>query len=291
MLLPKLTGYSVVNIATAGVGSPYALIRASMIFQGIASSFFFLIPSLLFAYFTHPKAMPYLGLRPALRPVHYVLAPLIMLGCIPFLTLLQSLMSHIDFGAAAKATQAKNEQLTQAFTTTHSIPQLLFALFIMALLPAAGEELFFRGIMFRFAARVRGNVWFAAFVSAALFAAFHSNIYGLPSIFIAGLLLAGLYYFTGTIWPGIIAHFCFNGSQIVLAYLGQNNGSVKAFMDNSTVPLWLVAAGAAAAGVTIYLLLRSRSPLPANWTNDFDEPEPTDNEPEEGDPIPFNEAL
>lgn len=293
MLLPKITGYSVVTIASAGVGSPYALIRASMIFQGIASAFFFLIPSLLFAYFTHPRAMPYLGFNTAKKPLHYLLAPLIMLGCIPFLTLLQSLMSLIDFGAAVKATQLQNEKLTQAFTTTHTIPELLFALFIMAVLPAIGEELFFRGVLFRFAARVRGNIWFAAFISAAFFAAFHSNVYGLPSIFIAGMLLGGLYYFTGTIWTSIIAHFCFNGSQIVLAYVGQNNPAVKTFLENSTVPFWLVASGAVVAGALIYLLLQSRAPLPAGWTKDFDEPETTDDETnsDSGDPVPFKEAL
>ena len=75
------------------------------------------------------------------------------------------------------------------------------------------EEIFFRGFVFAGLVRRLGAVW-AAVASGLLFAAFHvsnADTAGLVIPFAAiGVALAGLYYYTGSLWSSIGAHFLFN---------------------------------------------------------------------------------
>jgi membrane protease YdiL (CAAX protease family) len=81
------------------------------------------------------------------------------------------------------------------------------------------EELFFRGFLF---AGLRKSVpfWLAALLSAAFWALLHlgpGNIGVVYQLGIFGLVLAGLYERTGSIWPCMLAHVINN--SIAFAYL------------------------------------------------------------------------
>ena len=105
--------------------------------------------------------------------------------------------------------------------------------------------------------------------TAAVFSYAHTNIYGFLSIFIAGIMLAVIYYLTHSLWCGILGHFFFNGSQVILSYLGKSNATIKAFAESSTVPVYFVLAGAVVFGISFYLLWKNKTPLADNWTDDF----------------------
>jgi membrane protease YdiL (CAAX protease family) len=158
---------------------------------------------------------------------------------------------------------------------------------IMAIVPAIGEEMFFRGILLRFVRKgvvnraIRradrtgnpvetGRTMFIPIIfTAAFFAMSHSNPYGYPSIFLAGVLLAVIYNLTGSLWCNIIGHLFFNGTQVILAYVGGTNDAVKKFMDGSSVPAYMIVSGAIVFGISFYLLWKNRTPLQANWSDDF----------------------
>ena len=75
----------------------------------------------------------------------------------------------------------------------------------LAVVTPITEELFFRG--FIMAGLVsRWGVVGAAVGSSLIFASFHLHPGVLLPIFVTGLLLAGLYHYTGSLWPPIIAH-------------------------------------------------------------------------------------
>jgi hypothetical protein len=52
-----------------------------------------------------------------------------------------------------------------------------------------------------------------------LFALIHSQIYGLPSIFLMGFLLAMLAWRSGSLWPSIAAHAAYNACALACAML------------------------------------------------------------------------
>ena len=91
---------------------------------------------------------------------------------------------------------------------------LTFAIVVIAA-PMA-EETFFRGFLFAgFLSRL--GLWPAAALSAGVFAATHVDIALLGPAFLAGLVFALVYWRTGSVWPGILAHTTQNAIAFGLA--------------------------------------------------------------------------
>ena len=89
----------------------------------------------------------------------------------------------------------------------------------LALWTPLTEELFFRGFVFAGLVH-RLGVTGAAVTSAIIFSAIHIEPGVLIPIFITGLLLAWLYYRTGSLWPSIAAHAGQNGAALLSTIYG-----------------------------------------------------------------------
>lgn len=100
------------------------------------------------------------------------------------------------------------EQLSSPWPLTFSI----------VILAPLAEEIFFRGFIFN-GLRARMNWWWAAIISAALFAGAHLDLLFLLPAFLIGFLFALLYQKTNSIWPGIIVHFTVNGLAMLFTLL------------------------------------------------------------------------
>ncbi len=87
-----------------------------------------------------------------------------------------------------------------------------------AVAPAV-EEIYFRGYVFRAYLSSKGTGR-AFLFSAALFAVVHIDLPALLPIFVMGLMLAFLYYRTGSVVPSIVAHSLNNAVALTLLYLG-----------------------------------------------------------------------
>lgn len=249
--------------------TPRHVINAFLVIQFLTSIGIFLLPVLLFAYFTHPRPKQYLGLVKPGKPLHWWLAPVTVISATPLLLAIASLISNIDFGASVKHAQEVNDQTFRALLTMSSPGELIVTFLVLAIVPGLSEELFFRGLMMRFAAKRSRTIVFPLVISALLFALMHTNIYGMVSIFFAGLLLGGIYYLTGSLWCSIISHICYNGLQVLLTYFARNNATFKAIDEANTVPVsWIVAGSVLFAGA-FYLLWKNRTPLKSNWSADY----------------------
>jgi len=265
----NLNGISLADIQNLNAKSSIKTINGGLIIQFFSALGIFLLPALFFAYFVHPRPSHYLGFRQPGKPVFWVLPTIIILSAAPLLTAVADWMTHFDLGPSFKETQAQNDRLMSAFLSLKNPLQLLVTFLVLALMPGFSEELFFRGIIMRFAARNTYKKWFPIVVSALLFALMHSNVYGLLSIFTAGILLGCFYYWTGSIWPGIIAHMVFNGAQITLAYVASIDGKTNAALDNS-VPWTWIAVATPIAILGLWYLWKNKTPLKAYWASDFD---------------------
>lgn len=254
--------------------SPMKVIDSAMAIQFLSAVGIFLLPALLFAYFTHPNPKEYLGLRKPGKPIHWLLAPLLVWSATPLFLQIAEWVSLIDFGSAVKQAQDENDRIMKGLLSGTSFLQISISLLVLAILPGVSEELFFRGLLMRFAARGKAkSIWFPLVVSAILFAAMHSNPVGLLSIFLAGLLLGGIYYLTGSLWCGMLAHACYNGFQIVLSYGAKNNHTLQSLQENNHVPIIWVLIGSLLFVLSFYMLWKNRTPLPENWSADFSKEE------------------
>jgi len=271
-IIPLLL-YKQMNISTEAIlalsdKSPRYIINTMLTGQIFSSAGLFLLPALLFAYATHPKPFQYLGLRKPEKSFHLLLCIIIILSATPLFLTIAEWMSHINL-EAAKAAQEMNDRMMKAFLSMHSLPQLLFSFFVMAILAGFGEELFFRGILLRFTSRRIPSVLVSIIIVALLFALLHSNIYGLPSIFLAGTLLGYFYYLTGSLWSSILAHIVYNGTQVLAVYYSDKNATIAAMNEANHVPVLWTIIGTAICISSFYLLWKTRTSLPANWTDDY----------------------
>jgi membrane protease YdiL (CAAX protease family) len=99
---------------------------------------------------------------------------------------------------------------------TGIIPQTSFARCIWVILcaiVAVSEEMAFRGyILTRITRLAGGRVWVGVLTATVAFASGHlyQGFGGLAIIAVYGLMFAGLYLYTGSLYPGIVAHFLQN---------------------------------------------------------------------------------
>ena len=93
---------------------------------------------------------------------------------------------------------------------------MILGLVGLALLPAMGEEVLCRGMMFG-ALKQKGTVY-GVMISALLFALWHGSPVQLVHQFLIGVVMALLVHFTRTVWTSIIFHFCNNAIVIIYEF-------------------------------------------------------------------------
>ena len=129
---------------------------------------------------------------------------------------------------------------------------------MIAIIPSVGEELFFRGLLQRLFSEWFRNVHIAIFVTSFLFAAIHMQFYGFLPRMMLGILLGYLFYWTGSIWIPVFAHFLNNGSAVILSFL-INRGTISSGYEDfgATENLFLIASSILFTGGLLYLVYRT----------------------------------
>ncbi len=84
----------------------------------------------------------------------------------------------------------------------------------IVLVAPLAEELLFRGALERHLLRQGHSAAFAIVVSSAFFAVVHGNPAQIPFAFLIGMLLAWLYYRTGSVVPGVMCHVVNNSLAV-----------------------------------------------------------------------------
>lgn len=263
----KLFGYNIAQLRGLDKNSPEGMIRATKMVQAIGNMLFFLCSALLFAYLTHPRPLGYLGFRNVQQKIHFLIVPLLMVSSSLVLLQLGDWSEYLPFSKAARTAHLEGIEKTKLLLRMDSPGDLLVNLLIMALIPAVGEELMFRGIIMRFAYNSSRNMIVAITISSVIFGLAHSDTYTLIPIILAGMLLGYIYYITGSIWFSIIAHLLHNGLQIIGLYFLKEDK----IPDNASMPIAVFFLALIFAAACFLWLRRKATPLPAGWSNDFED--------------------
>lgn len=122
----------------------------------------------------------------------------------------------------------------------------------MCLIPAIGEELFFRGIFMRVVANWTRNVHIGILLSALFFALVHLQPYKFLPMILMGLLLGYVYYRTQSIWAPILLH-AFNNSLVVISDYTTKLGNTPDIMaEDYTFSFLSLAVSAGLSGFLIF---------------------------------------
>ena len=194
--------------------------------QVLYSSGLFLVPALLASFLIGERTGDYLFAKtcPDLRVV--LLITLLTFTIITFINYAPFLNEKLVLperwnGLMERIIENDKNQwnMMKAFLDTDRTSGILFNLFMIALVPAVGEELLFRGVLQRILSEWFRNQHVAIWVVACLFSLMHYQFMGFIPRIILGAMFGYLFIWTASIWVPVIAHFINNGMAVVYYYL------------------------------------------------------------------------
>lgn len=200
-------------------------ISALKFYQATYSIGMFIIPPFIIAYLLSFKVNKYLHINKFAKPTVFLQAFLLTLFALPIANMMGELNSQIHFPDLLKGAEQwmrdSEEQAaltTQKFLKMEHLGDLAINLILIAIIPALGEELLFRGVLQKQLSKLTGSVHWGIFISAALFSALHMQFFGFfPRLFL-GMLFGYLLVWTGSLWIPILAHLVNNGLAVTASY-------------------------------------------------------------------------
>ena len=189
----------------------------------------FLVPAILLGITEGKKPQNFYGLkRPNLQIL--VLVLLLMLSSMPLMSWVNETNQKMVLPDVLKGIEQwmrkmedEGAKTTAAILKMKSIGDFLITLFIIAIVPAICEEFLFRGALQRTFLRWIKNPHVAIWISAIIFSTIHFQFYGFfPRLFL-GAAFGYIYFWTGSLWYTIFAHFLNNGFAVGMALYFQRN--------------------------------------------------------------------
>jgi hypothetical protein len=224
VLLSKITGMSLETMSDSSKwsyndGTLAMTIRGMQIIQFVS---LFLLPTFLCARLFSTDNKKYLGLKKPSNIAYFLVGAGVLLLAIPVVNFLGELNRNVQFPPGLekwlKAQEAEAAKTIRALLSKHTIKDLVLNIICIAGLAAVGEELLFRGIAQRLLIKLFKNPWAGIIVSAFIFSAMHIQFYGFLPRFVLGILLGVIYWYSGSLWVAILAHFVYDAVLIVAAY-------------------------------------------------------------------------
>ncbi|HRZ98828.1 MAG TPA: CPBP family intramembrane metalloprotease [Paludibacter sp.] len=192
----------------------------------------FIIPPFVLAYLWSEKPFSYLKLNTSVHLWDVFMVILIMILAIPAINLLSAVNQQLvlpdflhSFEEWMKSTEAETAITTQKFVQVKGIGALAFNIFLMAIIPALGEELFFRGTVQKIFTEWKKAIP-AIWITAVIFSIIHFQFYGFVPRMLLGAYFGYLLFWSGNLWLPIIAHFINNALAVLFYYLKFNGYKV-----------------------------------------------------------------
>lgn len=294
MLLSSVLSYIACKLL--GIDIAHASTNQMLALQAFQSSLTFIVGAWVYAYLISNNPAQYLGIyglsgpstsseteRNTTTPVAelveapggykrkhnlmlYAIATMAMVCLMPLVSVSALWNEGIKLPESFKAI----EELMRSFETAANDATLLLmqgqgtaslisCLVVMALIPAVGEELLFRGCLQKGLQNKTGNGHLAVWLTACLFSFIHFQFYGFIPRLILGVALGYFYLYSRSLLIPIWAHF-FNNATSVLAYKLFYQASGETNLSTMGTPshldsAWLI--GAAAVSLALYLICQS----------------------------------
>lgn len=225
----------------ASTGSWYEL----MGLQAINHVGTFLLPALVYWYLIERRTWQQFNVRPLWAVAGLSLVALVVIAFMPFDGLIIEWNQNLHLPPTLAPLEAwiRNQEkslagITKYLTTFNTTGQLVVALLVIAVIPAIGEEVLFRGVLQRNISYWTGNVHVGIWLAAALFSAIHIQFLGFFPRMLLGALFGYLYVWSGNLWVPIGAHFVNNGFTVLMVYLHERKMTTVDIEGSESVPVW-----------------------------------------------------
>lgn len=228
---------SILNMANMGDFSDPGVLTVLKYFQTVQTIGMFILPPIILAYLFQGSISGYLYLNKSFDSSTFLLIVILMFAMSPIINLIGEWNANMSFpkwmsGVEDWMRRSEDQatELTEAFLNVKTIYGLAFNVFMVAFLPAIGEELLFRGVIQKIFSRMTKNTHCGIWISALLFSAMHMQFYGFIPRVLLGAVFGYLLVWSGSMWLPILGHFLNNAIAAIGMFM-INNGLMSAEIE------------------------------------------------------------
>jgi membrane protease YdiL (CAAX protease family) len=221
-------------------------------FQITYSAGLFLIPALLAGFLFYGNSLEYLSARGRPFIITLMLSVMVVLGAVPLINFLAEFNMNISLPEKLagleqriRDTETEAEELMNIFLSDTTISRFLINLLMIAVVPAIGEEFFFRGVLQRIFTEWFRNRHVGIIVSAIIFSFMHFQFLGFIPRILLGMLFGYMLVWSGSIWVPVLAHFVNNAIAVTFYFLfnrGLISGELDTIGSNKETILYTVSS-------------------------------------------------
>ena len=158
----------------------------------------------------------------------------------PFIEWLYTVNKAIPLPQWMNTMEDSTNEIVINLLGTPDIGLLFLNLLVMAILPALGEELVFRGVVQPNLIKMVSNYHIAIWITAFIFSAIHMQFQGFLPRMVLGALLGYLSFWSKNLWFPIIAHFFNNAIQVVAFFIVKKNNLEIDLNNNFEFPIYIL---------------------------------------------------
>ena len=262
IILVPFYGSGVINLLASPDYSNANVVNALKVLQILNMVGGLLFPAVIYMWLCSPGSSRYARFDKSIPLITLLLSCLLILLAQPVIGWTNELNSYLVLPhwlsfleEWMKRTELQGALITEAFLSTTTVNGLLVNIFMIALLPAFAEEILFRGAIASLLKDATKNVHLAVFFSSFIFAAIHLQFYGFLPRFLLGMALGYMFFWSGSLWLPIIAHFTNNFLSVVVEFLfrrGYIHTNAENFgMDNT---IWITLISVICVSVILYFI-------------------------------------
>lgn len=231
-----------------------AILRIIQIFSSCG---IFIVPALFFAKIEGEGRKNYLKLN---TPSYLLITftALIMVASMPILEWVTTLNQKMELPHVLKGVEQwmrNKEDATKGFVHSllimHTPATLFINLCMIAIIPAVGEELIFRGCLQHIFRNWTGSQHISIWIVAFIFSAIHLQFFGFFPRMLLGALLGYLLLWSGSLYVPIFAHFINNAAVVIASYIYQQRGLPIDQIDQTEPSVWYMYLLSFAATITL----------------------------------------
>lgn len=132
------------------------------------------------------------------------------------------------------------EEAYKLLASSSSVPELLWVILVIALIPALAEEFLFRGLVQRCFEKGLGPAW-AIVLTGIIFGLYHLNPFSFVPLAVIGMYLGFLAYRSNSLWTSVAAHFYNNAIACVATFFHMDEDSLVVGNPEKLSPGFLLA--------------------------------------------------
>ena len=258
-----------------GIDDPVVIAAAKWI-QIVGGLGTFVFSSLLLSFLYTGSWTGYFRFRTYSDPAAWGLVVLMVFLGLPFVNYLTEINQQVTLpfeglNSFFRGLEDQTELFMRKFVETSTWQGLLVNILMIAMIPAIGEELVFRGLLQRHFTEMTKNPHVAILITSAIFSLVHFQLFSFLPRFFLGLILGYLYLYGRSLWFPVLYHLVNNGTGVLFYFLYYRETTGDGLETIGTSELVPVAALVSLLSVTAVMVIwvlrvkRVNQTVPHDW--------------------------